>query len=224
MRATRPTGPPALPSNARAAPRADAPATRADDRANDPVDRPARSQADRGTRPAGSRTSAADTADSERQAIAHRLHRALVDHAYGVARDAWAGAAPEGRRDILPALKRVESAEPGRRLAGLNHMLKGENRLKEKIADELAAPDVSVREALGKISDGVRYTFIYNPQRYADGTLADIERLKAEGFELMKLKNLWTDEQYKGRHSAHARSVAGLASPGSRPLPGEPGW
>ena len=43
----------------------------------------------------------------------------------------------EGREVILPAMERVEAADPDRRLAGLEHMLKGEDRLKEKIADEL---------------------------------------------------------------------------------------
>ena len=41
----------------------------------------------------------------------------------------------EGREVIRPAMERVEAAYPGRRLAGLEHMLKGEDRLKEKIAD-----------------------------------------------------------------------------------------
>jgi hypothetical protein len=202
--------------------------------------------------------------ETERRAIARRLHRALVDHEYGVARDAWAEAVPdlraawenhkqryperwrltpettadgswmagphrrlspeqnaeaskacadiadEGRRDILPALKRVESAEPGRRLAGLSHMLKGEDRLKEKVADELAAPGLSVRGALAKVSDPVRYTFTYGPQRYADGVLTDVERLKSEGFELVKLKNLWASEQYKGINSQWRRPETGL--------------
>jgi hypothetical protein len=204
------------------------------------------------------------SAGLERQAIARRLHRILVDHVYGVARDAWVEAAPqlraawenhktryparnrvtprtapdgswtagdhrrltpeqnaeaakacadladEARRDILPALKRVESADPDRRLAGLEHMLKGEDRLREKIADELAAPGLSVKDALGKVSDAVRYTFTYGSQRYADGIRADVEWLKAEGFELMKLKNLWADEQYKGINSQWHRPETGL--------------
>jgi hypothetical protein len=207
---------------------------------------------------------AADGGEAERRAIARRLHRALVDRVYGVARDVWAEAVPdlraaweghkqryperlrpaptatadggwvagphrrlspeenaeaskacadladEGRRDILPALKRVESAEPGRRLAGLEHMLKGEDRLKEKLADELVAPGLSVKEALAKVSDAVRYTFTYSPQRYADGIRADVARLKAEGFELIKLKNLWGDEQYKGINSQWRRPATAL--------------
>jgi hypothetical protein len=225
-----------------------------------PADSPAGPPAETAVRP----DTPAPGAERERQAITRRLHRVLVDHAYGVARDAWAEAAPdlraawenhkdrypervrpapqttpdggwvagphrrlspeqnaeaskacadladEGRRDILPALKRVESAEQGRCLAGLNHMIKGEDRLKEKIADELAAPGLSVREALAKVSDPVRYTFTYSPQRYANGIRADVELLKTEGFELMKMKNLWADEQYKGVNSQWRRPETGL--------------
>ena len=232
----------------------------ADTRADAPAKAAAGAPADASARPAG----AGGETEVKRLAIARRLHRVLVDHVYGVARDAWAEAAPdlraawenhkqrypqrdrpapettadgswvagprrrlspeqnaeaskacadiadEGRRDILPALKRVESAEPDRRLAGLEHMLKGEARLKEKVADELAAPGLSVREALGKVSDAVRYTFTYRPQRYADGIDTDVERLKAEGFELLKLKNLWTDEQYKGINSQWRRPETAL--------------
>jgi hypothetical protein len=230
----------------------------------DTVRRLAASPASSPAQPTGRPDGAAEGAEPERRAIARRLHRVLVDHAYGVARDAWAKAVPdlraawenhkerypererpapetaadgswtagphrrlspeqnaeaskacadladEGRRDIFPALKRVESAEQDRHLAGLRHMLKGEDRLKEKIADELAAPGVSVREALTKVSDAVRYTFTYTPQRYADGIHADVERLKAERFELMRLKNLWTGEQYKGINSQWRRPETGL--------------
>jgi hypothetical protein len=227
----------------------------------DAARRPADAPADVTGRSAG----AARGAELERQAITRRLHRVLVDHAYGVARDAWAEAAPglraawenhqdrypermrpapqttpdgswvgdqgrrlspeqnaeaakactdladEGRRDILPALKRVESAEPDRRLAGLRHMLKGEDRLKEKIADRLTAkPGRTVQQALNGISDPVRFTFSYSPRRYADDVRSDVERLKAEGFELIKLKNLWSDEQYKGINSQWRKPETGL--------------
>ena len=60
------------------------------------------------------------------------------------------------------------------------------------------------------VSDPVRFTFTYGPQRYAEGTLSDVERLKSEGFELVKLKNLWTDDQYKGINSQWRRPETGL--------------
>jgi hypothetical protein len=230
------------------------------DAARCPADRPADTPADAPARTAD----APGEAEIVRQAIARRLHRVLVDHVYGVARDAWAEAVPdlraawenhkqryperlrltphttadgswvagphwrlspernaeaskacadiadEGRRDILPALKRVESAEAGRCLAGLNHMLKGEDRLKEKIADFMQSPDATVKDALGMIPDAVRFTFTYTPERYAGGVLADVERLKSEGFELIKLKNLWESEQYKGINTQWRRPETGL--------------
>jgi hypothetical protein len=117
----------------------------------------------------------------------------------------------EGKEVILPAMKRVEGADPDRRLAGLEHMLKGEDRLKEKIADEITAkPELTISKAMDTVVDSVRFTFTYNQQRYAEGIPADVERLKSEGFELVKLKNLWTDDQYKGVNSQWRRPETGL--------------
>ena len=96
-------------------------------------------------------------------------------------------------------MRHVETADPNRRLEGLEHMLKKADRLKEKIADVLLLEShLSPREALDKVPDAVRYTFTYSPDGYADGVRADVERLKASGFEEIKLKNLWSSSQYKG--------------------------
>jgi hypothetical protein len=117
----------------------------------------------------------------------------------------------EGREVILPAMERVEAADPGRRLAGQEHMLKGEDRLKEKIADVLfVEPNLTAKQAADKVTDAVRFTFTYTQQRYAEGVLSDVERLKSEGFELIKLKNLWEKEQYKGINSQWRRTETGL--------------
>ena len=108
----------------------------------------------------------------------------------------------EAAEVIRPAMNRVEAADPGRSLAGLEHMLKGEDRLKEKIADALRArPALSVTQALSIVPDPVRFTFSYPSERYAEGVPSDVERLKSEGFELIKLKNLWHSDQYKGINS-----------------------
>ncbi len=116
----------------------------------------------------------------------------------------------EGREVILPAMERVEAADPDRRLAGLEHMLKGEDRLKEKVADYLRAPGTTVGEALDTVPDAVRFTLTYSSQRYAEGVLSDVDRIRSEGFELIKLKNLWADEQYKGINSQWRRPETGL--------------
>jgi hypothetical protein len=117
----------------------------------------------------------------------------------------------EGREIIRPAMERVEAADPGRRLAGLEHMLKGEDRLKEKIADVLfVEPNLTATQAADKVTDAVRFTFTYTRQGYAEGVLSDVERLKSEGFELIKLKNLWEKDQYKGINSQWRRAETGL--------------
>jgi hypothetical protein len=108
----------------------------------------------------------------------------------------------EGKEVILPVMERVEAADPGRRLAGLEHMLKGEDRLKEKIAERLRYnPDWTSKQALEEVPDAVRFTLTYSDDLYADGVRTDVDRLQTEGFELVKLKNLWTKEQYKGINS-----------------------
>src|SRR5277367_5434125 len=97
---------------------------------------------------------------------------------------AHADLADEADRHILPALRRVEAADPQRRLAGLEHMIKGEDRLKEKLADVLLVEThLTARQAIEKVPDAVRFTLTYSAERYSDGVLADIDRLKAEGFE-----------------------------------------
>jgi hypothetical protein len=122
---------------------------------------------------------------------------------------AHADLADEAGRHILPAMQRIEAADPDRKLAGLEHMVKGEDRLKEKIADELFGKDKTVRDALNEVPDAVRFTLSYDYGRYAGGVLADVDRLKAEGFELIKLKNLWPDNQYKGINSQWRRPETG---------------
>jgi hypothetical protein len=116
----------------------------------------------------------------------------------------------EGKEVIRPAIERVEAADPERRLAGLEHMLKGEDRLKEKMADYLRAPGTTVPEALDTVPDAVRFTLTYESERYAEGVLSDVDRIKSEGFELIKLKNLWAGEQYKGINSQWRRAETGL--------------
>jgi hypothetical protein len=117
----------------------------------------------------------------------------------------------EGMDVVFPAMERVEAADPTRRLAGLDHLLKGDDRLKEKIADELnAKPWITVSRAIDTVADPVRVTFTYSLQDYSDGTISDVERIKSEGFELIKLKNLWADDQYKGINSQWRRPETGL--------------
>jgi len=137
-------------------------------------------------------------------------HRRLDPEQNTEATKAHADLADEADRHILPALRRIESANPDRQLAGLEHMIKGEDRLKEKVADVvLVDRHLTARQALDKIPDAVRFTLTYSAERYTEGVLVDVDRLKAEGFELIKLRNVWHSDQYKGINSQWRRSETG---------------
>ena len=128
--------------------------------------------------------------------------RRLTPEQNAEATKACADLRDEADQHILPAMRRVEAGSPDGKLAGLKNMLKGEDRLKEKIADILfVEPRLAAREAVDKVPDAVRFTLTYGAERYTDGVSAAVESIKAEGLELIKLKNLWTADQYKGINS-----------------------
>jgi hypothetical protein len=110
---------------------------------------------------------------------------------------------------ITPAMRAVESQDPDRHLIGLHHRLKGPDRIKEKVSDTMDEAGCSADEALSIVPDAIRYTFQYRESRYTQGVWADIGRLKGEGFELHKLKNAWSGEEYKGINSQWFDSDSG---------------
>ena len=62
-----------------------------------------------------------------------------------------------------------------------------------------------------QVPDPVRFTFTSTaPIVTLMVCSADVERLKEIGFEEIKLKNLWSDEQYKGINSQWRRPETGL--------------
>ena len=102
---------------------------------------------------------------------------------------------------ITPAMQDIESQDPDRHLAGFQHRLKDRDRIKEKVHDNLNEYSLSPDEAISFIPDAIRYTFQYEEARYTQGVREDIARLKGQGFTLDKLKNSWSDDQYKGINS-----------------------
>jgi hypothetical protein len=116
-----------------------------------------------------------------------------------------------GETVITPAMRRIEAEDPNRHLAGLEYRLKGEDRLKEKVAGELRAfRDITPSQALSSVPDPVRFTFCYDERGYADGVRTDTERLKSQGFEQIKLKNSWTSDQYRGINSQWSHPESGV--------------
>jgi hypothetical protein len=105
------------------------------------------------------------------------------------------------RTKISPALRETEAQDPDRHLIGLDRCLKDRDRIKEKACLTIKESYHSPENAVSLVPDVIRYTFQYDEVRYAQGVQADIVRLKDQGFELSKLKNSWSSDQYKGINS-----------------------
>ena len=121
---------------------------------------------------------------------------------------------PERQAKTAEAIGRTREAEPelsadaqaieqenkhGGWLDGFKHRLKGEDRLKEKIAERLEGePDKSSTEILHKIPDAIRYTFCFQQENYTRGYYDIKERFENRGHEMYYSKNWWANSEYKG--------------------------
>ncbi len=85
-------------------------------------------------------------------------------------------------------------------MEGIGHRLKGEERLKEKIAEKIEhEPNKSPTEVMRQISDAIRYTFCFQHTKYSDGYWDVKQRLEAHEYRMVYSKNHWEDDpEYKG--------------------------
>ena len=156
-----------------------------------------------------------------------RYYEAMLAHFSGkTATEASPGQQPDGTlrrsyqaevpRHLDDAVARVQEAEPrlsadaqaieqenkdkyGGWLAGFEHRLKGEDRLKEKIAEKLEAePRMTASEALREVADAIRYTYRFQPENYTRGYYDIKERFEGRGYEMYYSKNWWANPEYKG--------------------------
>jgi hypothetical protein len=104
-------------------------------------------------------------------------------------------------RSIIPGVLAVAAEDPTRQLAGFDHRFKGEDRLKEKIADRIRSKGSTTAEALARIPDVVRCTYAYPEATYTTGVQRDLQRLEAKGFNQLERRDTWGDDQYKGINS-----------------------
>jgi hypothetical protein len=120
----------------------------------------------------------------------------------------------EREADTTEAIGRVREFEPaisadmrtveqenryGGWLEGFNRRLKGEDRLKEKIAEKLRfQPDREAAEIIREIPDAIRYTFCLRSESYTAGYYDIKQRLEDRGYEMYYSKNWWTNLEYKG--------------------------
>jgi hypothetical protein len=111
---------------------------------------------------------------------------------------------------ITPAMRAIESEDSDRHLIGLEHCLKGMDRIKEKIADAVRYKGRAPEEALETLKDVVRFTFCYSEERYTRGVIEDCQRLLDRGFQPFDRLNSWQAEQYKGVNSRWRDPESGL--------------
>jgi hypothetical protein len=84
-------------------------------------------------------------------------------------------------------------------LEGLDFRLKGEDRLKEKVAETIRDnPDATPEEVVRDIPDTIRYTFCIQAESYTVGYWDIRDRLEACGYEMYLSKNSWEGQEYKG--------------------------
>jgi hypothetical protein len=106
------------------------------------------------------------------------------------------------RSVVSPAMREVEACDSSRTLVGWEYRLKAADRLKDKVAETMAEqPELTAREAVADLSDSIRFTFRYREEDYCDGVRRDMARIDEHGFEPVRLKNYWSNDQYKGINS-----------------------
>ena len=122
---------------------------------------------------------------------------------------------PGRHAEAVTVIDRVREAEPaisadmrtveqenrhGGWLDGFEHRVKGDDRLKEKVAEGLATigPDARPEEILKQVPDSIRYTFCLQPEAYSTGYYDIKQRLESFGYEIYQSKNSWEAAEYKG--------------------------
>ena len=100
---------------------------------------------------------------------------------------------------VSAALQEIKADVPDCDLVGLEFRLKGEERFKEKVSDELRGkPHRSIAEISERMPDAVRYTFQLDASRYVSGYWNLHQRLELSGSELLMSRNYWENTYYKG--------------------------
>jgi len=173
---------------------ADAPRVHGADAAGDA--KPGRDVADNDA-VAGSET---ETAVRVARALEYRATVEAVGRAYAIDKGC-ARVREIEEKTVTPAMRRIEAEDPDRHLTGLDHRLKGKDRLAEKIESDVRKWGVTAEQAFANIKDAIRYTIEYPDDRYTDGVLMDCQRIEDAGFELAERRNSWDGDQYKGINS-----------------------
>jgi hypothetical protein len=109
-----------------------------------------------------------------------------------------------GDSGLTPAMRRIEEQLDHGELAPdtEKYALKSLDRFQEKLAKLIDdEPGMTPEELAEGIHDGVRYTFIFDADKYAHSVRNAQARLEEQGYSLQLLRNTWDSDQYKGINS-----------------------
>lgn len=109
-----------------------------------------------------------------------------------------------GDYGLTPAMRRIEAQLDHGRLADETEKfaLKDPERFKEKFARLIERyHGADPNELVSSIHDGVRYTFIFDFDHYAEGVETGQERLADAGYDHIATKPSWASDEYKGVNS-----------------------
>jgi hypothetical protein len=130
-----------------------------------------------------------------------------------VPRFAEFGHGENGDGGMRRVMRDIEERVPNTRLEGLQYDLKGDDRLKEKVAERMAdeANTQTPEQILREIPDAVRYTFNLPPEDYTSGLVRIADELKQRGFVEYQQVNSWNrDIPYKGVNTRWLDPETGL--------------
>ena len=122
---------------------------------------------------------------------------------------------PEQHRDARAAIAQARTAEKGisatmreietdvapvAHLEGWEHRLKGEDRLKEKVAEKLSyRSNRPITEVLSGVADVIRYTFCSDMESYYSAFRKICARLEGNSYSMYHCHNSWMEaSDYKG--------------------------
>ena len=102
-------------------------------------------------------------------------------------------------KQSTPVLLNIKAETAGAEMVGFKFRLKGDERFKEKIANELRAkPERSISAISENMPDALRYTYQFENDRYTSGYWDTHNRLMENGYSLDFRRNSWNNSQYKG--------------------------
>ena len=118
-----------------------------------------------------------------------------------------------GDHGLTPAMRRMETElDHGQLIEDTEKFaLKDPDRFKEKFARLIERyPGADPRELAASISDGIRYTLIFDFDYYTAGVAAGHTQLADAGYERIETKPSWDSDQYKGVNSQWREPSAGV--------------